>query len=97
LVVGDGQRGTSQIRCLNCTTVIAGSLLLSIAFRLDARWRRHFALSLALALVIGVAFVAWFLAPNALFGLGNKVFFAVMIVWLIAPARHVRTVARAAE
>jgi hypothetical protein len=82
---------------LNCTTVIAGSLLLSIAFRLDARWRRHFALSLALALVIGVAFVAWFLSPNALFGLGNKVFFAVMIGWLIAPARHVRTVARAAE
>jgi hypothetical protein len=32
-----------------------------------------FALSLTLALVIGVAFVAWFLAPNALFGLGNKV------------------------
>jgi hypothetical protein len=25
---------------LNCTTVIAGSLLLSIAFRLDARWRQ---------------------------------------------------------
>jgi hypothetical protein len=50
------------MRSLNCTTVIAGSLLLSIAFRLDARWRRHFALSLALALVIGVAFVAWFFA-----------------------------------
>ena len=67
------------------------------SFGRDARWRRHFALSLVLALVIGVAFVAWFFAPHALFGLWNRVFFAVMISWPITAARHVRAVARAAE
>jgi hypothetical protein len=93
------QHGTLHIydAILNFTTLIATSLLLSIAFRLDARWHSYFGLSLALALAIPVTFLVWFLSSNALFGVANKIFFAALVTWLLATGHQLRTVARKAE
>jgi hypothetical protein len=81
---------------VNVTCILLASVLLSVGFRSDPRWRACKRTAATLASLLVLAFVLQFLtAYTAVFyGLANRFFAAVLSVWLLATSIRLRTMAR---
>jgi hypothetical protein len=80
---------------VNVTSLILCSLLFAGSFHQSEDWRGYRWVGLALAITLLAAFIAQFLTLHrgAPYGLTNRLFVAVLMVWLVATARQLRRVA----
>jgi uncharacterized protein DUF998 len=81
----------------NFISIMIGIVLYSIGFGADARWRAFKARARLLALGVVAAFVIMILtpsSPNSFFGLTNKLFASLLLLWLLATSNELRLVAR---
>jgi hypothetical protein len=84
---------------INFLSLIVASVLLSIAFGGDERWRSFRAHALLIAFGVVAAFVTLFLTVNSQYrhslgGLANKALTSLLLIWLLATSNQLRTVAR---
>jgi len=79
----------------SCLCLIPAQILLSLKFRQDGRWRSFAPYSMAIALLVATAFVAFAATSGTEFtGLTQRIFVATFMAWLIATAFRLRYVAR---
>jgi disulfide bond formation protein DsbB len=80
---------------VNVISMILCSLLFAISFHQSEDWRGYRWVGLAMAIALLAAFVAQFLTLHrgAPYGLTNRLFVAVLMVWLLATARQLRRIA----
>jgi hypothetical protein len=80
---------------VNVTSMILCSLLFAVSFHQGEDWRSYRWAGLALAIALLAAFIGQFLTLHrgAPYGLTNRVFVAVLMVWLGATAAQLRRVA----
>ncbi|TGX49198.1 DUF998 domain-containing protein [Sphingomonas gei] len=71
---------------VNIVSIMLSSICLSLSYAFDPRWKRHRVAALALASVLLLAFVAQYLTLHrgAPYGITNRVFVAVLMVWLLS-------------
>jgi hypothetical protein len=81
---------------VNVVCILLASVLLSVGFGTDARWRTFRRTAATLASLLALAFVIQFLTAyfEVLYGLANRFFATVLIVWLLATSIRLRAVAR---
>ena len=81
---------------MNVTCILLASVLLSVGFGSEPRWRAFRRAAAALASLLVFAFVLQFLMIylDVLYGLANRFFATVLIVWLLAISIQLRAVAR---
>ena len=81
---------------VNVVCILLASVLLSVGFGSDARWRAFWRTAATLASLLVFAFVLQFLTAyfEVLYGLANRFFATVLIVWLLAISIQLRAVAR---
>jgi len=79
---------------VNVTSLILCSLLFAVAFHQSQDWRGYRWIGSALAIVVLGAFIAQFLTLHrgAPYGLTNRLFVAVLMIWFLATARQLRRV-----
>lgn len=79
---------------VNVTSVILSALLFAVSFRQSEDWRGFRWTGLALALALLAAFIAQFLTLHrgAPYGLTNRLFVAVLMVWFVMTAIQLRRV-----
>jgi hypothetical protein len=82
---------------INVLCVLLASVLLSVGFGSDPRWRafRHTAATLASLLVFALVLQLFTAYIEVLYGLANRFFATVLVAWLLATAFRLRAVARA--
>lgn len=82
---------------VNVVGILLAALTLSFSFGADARWKRFRPAALILAFLLIIAFVGQFLTLHRgmPYGITNRIFVTVMMVWLIAVAWRLRTVSKA--
>jgi MFS family permease len=80
---------------VNVFSLILCALLFAVSFHQSEDWRGYRWIGLALAIALLAAFVAQFLTLHrgAPYGLTNRLFVAVLMVWFLATARQLRRVA----
>ncbi|CAN5214148.1 hypothetical protein BH10PSE4_BH10PSE4_07300 [soil metagenome] len=80
---------------VNVISLILCALLFAISFHQSEDWRGYRWIGSALAIALLAAFVAQFLTlrRGAPYGLTNRLFVAVLMVWFLAAARQLRRVA----
>ncbi|MEH0194300.1 DUF998 domain-containing protein [Caulobacter sp. CCNWLY153] len=80
---------------VNVISMILCSLLFTVGFHQSEDWRGYRWVGLALAIALLVAFIAQFLTLHrgAPYGLTNRLFVALLMIWLIATARQLRRIA----
>jgi hypothetical protein len=83
---------------VNVTSILLSSVLLSVGFGSDPRWRTFQRTAAILASLIVAAFAVQFLTAyfEVLYGLANRFFAMVLIVWLLATSIRLRAVERGA-
>jgi hypothetical protein len=76
--------------------ILLSSVLLSVGFRSDSRWRAFHRTAATLATLVVLAFLLQSLAVyvGMLYGLANRFFASTLIVWLLAISIQLREVAR---
>ncbi len=81
---------------VNVVCILLASVLLSVGFGSDARWRAFWRTAATLASLLVFAFVLQFLTAyfEVLYGLANRFFATVLILWLLAISLQLRAVAR---
>ena len=81
---------------VNLACILLASVLLSVAFGSDPRWRACQRTAATLASLLVFAFVLQFLTAyfEVLYGRANRFFATVLIVWLLAISIRLRGVAR---
>ena len=81
---------------VNVGSDILASVLLSISFGSDARWRAHQRTAATLAALVVLAFVLQFLTLHRgmPYGLTNRLFVVVAIAWLLTTSIRLRALAR---
>jgi hypothetical protein len=81
---------------LNVASILIATVLTSLSFGRHPRWRSYRATALTLAAFILVAFVIQFLTLHrgAPYGLANRLFVALLFLWLFATSIRLRTVTR---
>lgn len=79
---------------INVASILIATVLTSLSFGSHLRWRSYRATALALAALILVAFVIQFLTLHrgAPYGLANRLFVALLFLWLFATSIRLRTV-----
>jgi hypothetical membrane protein len=77
---------------INVISIILCAALFAIAFHRSAEWRGYRWTGLALAIALLAAFIAQFLTLHrgAPYGLTNRLFVAVMMVWFVTTAMRLR-------
>jgi len=80
---------------VNIVSIMLSSICLSVSYIRDTQWKRHRAPALALAGAMILAFVAQYLTLHrgAPYGVTNRLFVAVLIVWFLANSLWLRSVA----
>jgi hypothetical protein len=80
---------------VNVISLILCALLFAISFHQSDDWRGYRWIGLALALALLAAFIAQFLTLHrgAPYGLTNRLFVAVLMVWFVTTAMQLRRVA----
>jgi hypothetical protein len=80
---------------VNVISMILCSLLFAVSFRQSDDWRSYRWAGLALAIALLAAFIAQFLTLHrgAPYGLTNRLFVAVLMVWFVATTRQLRRIA----
>ncbi|HWW27647.1 MAG TPA: DUF998 domain-containing protein [Caulobacter sp.] len=80
---------------VNVTSMILCSLFFAVSFHQSDDWRSYRWAGLALAIALLAAFIAQFLTlrRGAPYGLTNRLFVAVLMVWFVATAAQLRRVA----
>jgi hypothetical protein len=80
---------------VNIVSILLSSICLSLSYIRDPQWKRHRAPAQALAGVILLAFVAQYLTLHrgAPYGITNRLFVAVLMVWFLANSFWLKTVA----
>ena len=80
---------------VNVLSMILCSLLFAVSFHQGGDWRGYRWIGLALAIALLAAFIAQFLTLHrgAPYGLTNRLFVAVLMVWFVATALQLRRVA----
>ncbi|MDT7531574.1 DUF998 domain-containing protein [Sphingopyxis sp. SE2] len=71
---------------VNIVSIMLSSICLSLSYTFDPQWKRHRVAALALAGVLLLAFVAQYLTLHrgAPYGITNRLFVAVLMVWLLS-------------
>jgi Protein of unknown function (DUF998) len=79
---------------VNVTCILLGSVFLSIGFGSDPRWRTFQRTAAILASLIVAAFVLQFVTAyfEVFYGLANRCFASVLIIWLLLTSIRLRTV-----
>jgi hypothetical protein len=79
---------------VNVVSMILCALLFAVGFRQSDDWRGYRGASLVLAIALLAAFIAQFMTLHrgAPYGLTNRLFVAVLMVWLVATATQLRHV-----
>ena len=79
------------------TSFLLATLLLSIGFGSDSRWRSYQPMAVVLALLNVVAVIVQFvtLRPGMPYGISNRIVFAAMMAWLLATAFRLRALPKA--
>jgi hypothetical protein len=79
---------------VNVTSLVLCSLLFAVSFRQSESWRGYRWTGLVLAIALLAAFIAQFLTLHrgAPYGLTNRLFVAVLMVWFLMTATHLRRV-----
>ena len=82
---------------VNAGSILLASVLLSVGFGSDPRWRSFQRTAAALALLLVFAFVLQFFTAyfELLYGLANRFFAAMLIAWLLAISIRLRALAHA--
>jgi hypothetical protein len=82
---------------MNVGSILLASVLLSVGFGSDPRWRAFQRTAATLASLLVFAFVLQFLTAyfEVLYGLANRFFATVLIAWLLAISIKLRALARA--
>lgn len=82
---------------VNVVGILLAALTLSFSFGADARWKSFRPAALIVAFLLIIAFVGQFLTLHRgmPYGITNRIFVTVMMVWLIAVAWRLRTVSKA--
>jgi MFS family permease len=80
---------------VNVISMILCSLLFAVSFHQSEDWRGYRWVGLAMAIALLGAFIAQFLTLHrgAPYGLTNRLFVAVLMIWFLATARQLRLVA----
>lgn len=80
---------------VNVISLVLGALLFAVSFYRSEDWRDYRWIGLALAIALLAAFIAQFLTLHrgAPYGLTNRLFVSVLMVWFLATARQLRRVA----
>jgi len=80
---------------VNVISMILCSLLFAVSFHQSDDWRSYRWTGLALAIALLAAFIAQFLTLHrgAPYGLTNRLFVAVLMVWFVATAAQLRRIA----
>ena len=80
---------------VNVTSLILCALLFAVGFHKSEDWRGYRWVGWAMAIVVLGAFIAQFLTLHrgAPYGLTNRLFVAVLMIWFLATARQLRRVA----
>jgi len=78
---------------VNVASIILAIILLTVSCGSDLRWRSYRRISLILFSLVVLAFVLQFLTlrKGAPYGLANRLFIAVLLVWIIVTANRLRT------
>jgi hypothetical protein len=81
---------------VNVVCILLASVLLSVGFGSDPRWRAFRRTAATLASLLVFAFVLQFLTAyfEVLYGPANRFFATVLIVWLLVISIRLRAVAR---
>jgi hypothetical protein len=81
---------------VNVGSLLLASVLLSVGFGSDPRWRAFQRTAVLLASLLVIAFLLQFLTiyEGALVGLANRFFVTMMVVWLLAISIRLRALAR---
>ena len=82
---------------VNAGSILLASVLLSVGFGSDPRWRSFQRTAAALASLLVFAFVLQFFTAyfELLYGLANRFFAAMLIAWLLAISIRLRALAHA--
>jgi hypothetical protein len=80
---------------VNVISVILCALLFAVSFHQSDDWRSYRWIGLILAIALLAAFIAQFLTLHrgAPYGLTNRLFVTVLMVWFLATARQLRRIA----
>jgi hypothetical protein len=80
---------------VNVFCILFASVLLSVGFGSDPRWRAFRRTAAALASLLVFAFVLQFLTAyiGVLYGLANRFFVTVLVAWLLAISIRLRALA----
>jgi uncharacterized membrane protein YwaF len=81
---------------VNVASIILAIILLTVSFGSDPRWRSYRRTSVVLLALIALAFIIQFLTlrKGAPYGLANRLFFSVLLVWVVVTANRLRHLAR---
>ena len=79
---------------MNVGSILLASVLLSVGFGSDPRWRSFKRTAVTLALLLVLAFVLQFLTlhKGSPYGLANRLFVSVLIMWLLAISIRLRRI-----
>jgi hypothetical protein len=82
---------------VNAGSILLASVLLSVGFGSDPRWRSFQRTAAALASLLVFAFVLQFFTAyfELLYGLANRFFATMLVAWLLAISIQLRALARA--
>jgi hypothetical protein len=80
---------------VNVISMILCALLFAVSFHQSEHWRGYRWVGLAIAIALLAAFIAQFLTLHrgAPYGLTNRLFVAVLMIWFLATARQLRRIA----
>ena len=78
---------------VNVVCILFSSILLSVACRRDARWRTFQRTAVAFAILLVTMFVLQFATAylEVMYGVVNRLFVTVLIMWLLAVSNRLRT------
>jgi hypothetical protein len=79
---------------VNVTSILLSTIFLGLSYGSNPDWRHHRTPALALAGLLVIAFVAQFLTlrRGAPYGITNRLFVAVLMIWLISNSLWLRSV-----
>jgi hypothetical protein len=80
---------------VNVGSIFLATILLSVSFGSDTRWRTYQRTALILTSLIAIAFIVQFLTLHRgmPYGLANRFFVAVLFAWFLATSIRLRTLA----